>query len=361
MTLSNIDLRSNAIGFLRLFFATAVVWSHAYYLGGFGDDPIGRITHGALTAGLLSVGGFFVLSGFLIARSFERVDGLGRFLWHRVLRIFPAFWVCLFVVAFVLAPLLYAGQHGTVIGFFAQTESPWGYVLKNALLKLNQLSVAGPFPSLPFPVGVNGSLWSLEYEFLCYLAVGLFGVAGILKRKPELALAAWITFLVISAVLGVFRGMDPTPYGGEVLYLYVFFATGVCAYLFRDRIPMRAPVATLCAVALIAGLPTRTYGLLVPICLSYLTLFAAMRLPIRNLDRRADLSYGIYIYAFPLQQLLAMYHANRLGVFLYFVAAAILVIPIAAASWFLIEKPSLSLKNLRGTGLAAGRASGDML
>lgn len=345
MTLANIDFRSNAIGFLRLFFAAAVVWSHAYYLGGFGEDPIARTTHGALTAGLLSVGGFFVLSGFLITRSFERVDGIGRFLWHRVLRIFPAFWVCLFLVAFVVAPLLYAGQHGTFSGFFSQMQSPGAYVVKNALLKINQLSVAGPFPSLPFPRGINGSLWTLEYEFLCYLGIAGFGVAGTLRRKPELLIAACLTFLVVSAAFSAVRGMHPTPYGAQVLYLYVFFAIGACAYLFRSSIPMRWELAALSVVALVAALPTRAYGLVTPISISYITFFAAMKFPIRSFDRRADLSYGVYIYAFPIQQLLAMYHFNGLGLLPYFAAALALVCPLAALSWFFIERPSLALKN----------------
>lgn len=354
MTLSSLDFRNNGIGFLRLFFAAAVVWSHAYYLGGFGDDPIGRITHGALTVGLLSVAGFFVLSGFLVTRSFERAAGLGTFFWHRCLRIFPGFLACLIVVAFGCAPLLYLGEHGTLAEFFTQKDSAYGFVVNNALLRLNQVSVAGPYLSLPFPAGINGSLWTLEYEFFCYLAVGLFGLVGILERKAGLVAAAFITFFAISAGLSAFRGMQPTPYGGEVLYLYVFFAGGASAYLFRDRIPMRWEVAVAAAAILAATLPTPMYGFFVPLCLSYLTFFAAMNLPFRSFDRRVDLSYGVYIYAFPLQQLLAMHRINDLGVSAYFFVAMALVVPVAATSWFLIERPSLSLKDYSLAMLGAG-------
>jgi peptidoglycan/LPS O-acetylase OafA/YrhL len=345
MTLGSIDFRNNGIGFLRLFFASAVVWSHAYLLCGFGDDPITRLTHGALSGGALAVGGFFVLSGFLITRSFEHVDGLGRYLWHRCLRIFPGYWVCLIVVAFGFAPLLYLGQHATLAGFFAQKDSPWGFVVWNWLLSLNQLNVSGPYPSLPIFYSINSSLWTLKYEFFCYLAVGAFGIVGVLKRKAELVFTALIVLLIVSASLSAFRGMADTPYGARVLNLYVFFAMGACAYLFRDRIPMRWTIAVAAALALAIAMPTRAYGLFVPLCLSYLTLFAAVKLPIKSFDRRADLSYGVYIYAWPVQQLLAMYRLDKFGVFAYFAAAMVVVIPIAAVSWFLIEKPSLSLKD----------------
>jgi peptidoglycan/LPS O-acetylase OafA/YrhL len=343
--LSQFDYRSNGIGFLRLFFATAVVWSHAFALGGFGADPVQRLTHGALTAGLLSVGCFFVLSGFLITRSFERVESLGRYLWHRCLRIFPGFWVCLVVVALGVAPLLYLGQHGTLAGFFERPDTPWGFIFKNFLLRLNQLTVAGPYPSLAVPFDINSSLWTLAYEFYCYLAVGVGGIVGILKRKTELVLAALVSLVLIYATVCGLRGMNDTPYGILVLSLYVYFAAGVSAYLFRHRIPMRWDLAVLCALSLIAALPTPAYGLVVPPSLSYLTLFAAMKLPLRSFDRHIDLSYGVYIYAFPLQQLLAMYHLNALGVGPYFALGQIAAMLLALVSWFMVERPALQLKN----------------
>jgi peptidoglycan/LPS O-acetylase OafA/YrhL len=77
-----------------------------------------------------------------------------------------------------------------------------------------------------------------------------------------------------------------------------------------------------------------------------LTLFAAMHLPMRGFDRRVDVSYGLYIYAFPVQQLLVMYGVTRFGFGTYFFSALTITLALAAASWFTIEKPSLSLKHL---------------
>jgi peptidoglycan/LPS O-acetylase OafA/YrhL len=109
---------------------------------------------------------------------------------------------------------------------------------------------------------------------------------------------------------------------------------------------MSLSFAALAAVALLATLTTRVFVPVAIPCIAYLTLFAAMRLPLRGFDRRLDLSYGLYIYAFPVQQLLALYGVGALGFAPYFLSALAIAGALAAASWFAIEKPSLSLKHL---------------
>ena len=116
-TLGQLDFKSNAIGFLRILFASIVVWSHGWHMAGFGMDPLLVYSHGIFSSGYLAVGGFFVLSGFLITRSGETTSGPTRFLWHRISRIYPAFWACLFVTAFALAPIIYAFDSGSLRGF----------------------------------------------------------------------------------------------------------------------------------------------------------------------------------------------------------------------------------------------------
>jgi hypothetical protein len=132
--------------------------------------------------------------------------------------------------------------------------------------------------------------------------------------------------------------------GLDAFSLLVYFAFGSTAYLLRDRIPVRWWLAALSAVALVAALPTRAFPLIVIPCVSYLTLFAAMKLPLRDFDRRMDLSYGIYIYAFPVQQMLVLYGLNVLGLVPYLTITFVIVLSLPAASWFTIEERSLSLK-----------------
>lgn len=345
LLLADLDFRNNAIGFLRFLFASIVVWSHAFGLGGFGFDPLNRINRDAPSAGLLAVGGFFVLSGFLIARSYESVGRPGRFLWHRFLRIFPGFWVCLAVTALGFAPLAYAHEHGTLRGFLAAVPAAWSYVASNSLLTIGQSGIGGLLAHVPYPFVLNSSLWTLQYEFFCYLCLALFGMLAILKRAPALLASLAAGVFILCAWVVWQRGGHGMPSILGPLGLFVYFALGAYAYALRDRIPMRTLPAAVCCLALVAFFPTRLFVLVAIPCIAYLTLFAAMRLPIRSFDRRIDLSYGIYIYAFPVQQLLALYALNAWGFIPYFAAALGLAALLAVVSWTCIERPSLALKN----------------
>jgi peptidoglycan/LPS O-acetylase OafA/YrhL len=352
--LRDFDFRSNSIGFLRFFFASIVIWSHAYPLGGFGLDPVSHFSKSAESAGTLAVDGFFLLSGFLIARSYESIGKLGRFLWHRVLRIFPAFWVCLLAVAFGFAPFAYLHQHGSLVGFIAE-EHPWSYVGHNSLLWMRQYNVGGLLAHVPYPLAFNGSLWTLPFEFLCYLTIGLLGLIGILKRKPIVVLSVSLTLFVCYAVPISLRGLLHGPLafpillegnGRLVLEVCVYFFIGASSFLYRAKVPMRGWIAFFCAIVVVIALPTRAYAAVLPFSMAYAIMYVAMRWPPRSFDRRADLSYGLYIYAFPTQQLLTLYGVNALGIVPYFVVTAVITATLAGASWFAIEKPSLSLKHV---------------
>lgn len=345
MTLADLDFRNNAIGFLRLFFAGVVVWSHAYGIGGFGGDPIYGAARGSVTAGFVAVGGFFVLSGFLITRSYRTAPSVGRFLWHRCLRILPAFWVCLAVVAFIFAPLAYFHDRGTLAGFLRGTDSPWSYVTNNALLTIRQIDVRGLLQHLPSPAAFNGSLWTLQWEFLCYVGVAAFGVVAAFQRKPGVALILAVAAYALSAVLSS-RAYPGTSFAAEVVALLAYFAAGSCAYLMRAEIPMRWSLAAAAAAAIAISLPTRAAPFVLLPCLSYVVLFAAMKLPVRSFDRRIDLSYGVYIYAYPVQQLFVLYGLTALGFTVYFSFGLATALAIAALSWFAIERPALSFKNV---------------
>lgn len=343
--LGDFDFHHNGIGFLRFFFASLVVWSHAFNLGGFGIDPLSALTKGVEDGGTIAVDGFFVLSGFLIARSFERTAHLGRYLWHRALRIFPGFWVCLAVVAFGAAPVLYVHERATLAGFFTAPNSPLTYLSSNALLVMNQYNIGGLLASAPVPLLFNHSLWTLQYEFLCYLMVGALGTLVLATRRPAIFLIPLGVCFALFAAASWYRGLEQVPTPLRAFELYTFFAIGMCAYAFRDRVPVRGSLAVLSLVLVAATVATRAYGLVLPFALSYLTLYAAMALPLRDFDRRCDLSYGIYIYAFPISQLLTAFGAARVGFMGYFSAAYLMSLAFAAASWFGIEKRFLALKD----------------
>lgn len=354
--LSELNFRNNSIGFLRFFFAAMVIWSHSYPLGGFGDDPISVFSHGAENGGSIAVAAFFLLSGLLITRSYLSSANLWRFLWHRALRIFPAFWACLIVVALGFAPIVYFHEHGSLAGFGAAHDSPWRYMVVNASLWMRQYGIAGSLENMPFPLSFNGSLWTLRFEFLCYLAVGLFGVTGLLKRSPIAVLCATGLLYVVYGIPIAFKGLLPGPIAFNAITqgnnrfvpeLLVYFFFGACALLYAKHIPMRALIAWICALLSVVALLSPIYALVVPPSLSYVILYIAKNWPPKSFDRYGDVSYGLYIYAFPTQQVLATYGVNALGLAPYVLLATAISIVLAASSWFMIEKPSLSLKDAR--------------
>jgi peptidoglycan/LPS O-acetylase OafA/YrhL len=321
------------------------VWSHAFDLGGFGSDPL--IRSGSLvSSGYLAVAGFFVLSGFLITRSFEGVGQSTRFLWHRAVRIFPGFLVCLVVTAFVLAPLGFLHEHATLKGYFKTSPPAMGYIFNNALLSINQKTIGTIIDRLPRGRDINGSLWTLQWEFACYLSVIVVGSTGLFRRSRYLVLGVLTVAYVADATK-----LSAVPRPEFALFLYVvielgvFFWIGSCAYLFREFVPINGWIALICALVAAVGLRAPNYAFLLPPCLAYVVLYAAMHVPVRSFDRRVDLSYGLYIYAFPVQQILAVYGLNALGFLPYLGVAGGTAGILAAASWFAIERPCLAVKN----------------
>ncbi len=157
-----LDPNRNSLNFLRLVLAFSVVYSHVCDLAYFG---LHNLDINGTELGAIAVYGFFGISGYLIAGSAQR-NGVGRYLWQRFLRIFPAFWVCLIVTAFALGAVALAIDPVPHCGFVCYLKlhpGPFSFVYSNALLKMDQLR------SRPALNLANGSLWTLFFEFLCYL------------------------------------------------------------------------------------------------------------------------------------------------------------------------------------------------
>lgn len=338
--------RSNAFGLLRLVLAILVIVSHAFPIGGWGPDPIGAWTRDQAELGDLAVVGFFAVSGYLITLSARRTP-LAHYLWRRFLRIMPAFWFVLLFTALIIGPLYYWHANGHLAGYFDEPDGPGSFVGLNSLLMMRQFTIHGVFTDAPLGEGVlNGSLWTLFFEALCYLIVGALAVLGVLSARrrwivPVLALAFYgvsvaapLLSLNSSTVLGLSR-------------LGAVFLTGATIALFRDRLPFAGWIAALClglvvTTALVDGLRTIGY-----VALCYLVLWAAGRAPraLHRIGSVNDLSYGVYIFAWPVQMALAIHGVPDWGIGWYIAICIATVLPFAALSWWLIEKPSMALKS----------------
>lgn len=352
--LASLDAKNNSIAFLRFLLAALVVFSHSYVLGGFGPEPLGVFSHGSQSFGSLAVAGFFALSGFLITQSYCRSRSVWRYLWHRVLRIFPAFWVCLLVTAFLFAPLVSLIERGALTGYLhAHVDSPWRYITANALLDMKQYGIAGLLARTPYPGAFDGSLWSLHNEFICYLAVAALGILGVITRRRAILVGLTLCIWVVALLPGIVPSAPPLallillfgrgPSFDPVLYFFM----GSLYFLFRDKIVLRRGWFLLASSLALVSLPVGWGAIVLPVAMPYALLWLAFRLPITRFDLHGDISYGLYIYAFPVQQILATLGLQRAGLPLYLGLTFALTIPLATLSWRLVEQPCLRLKSVQ--------------
>lgn len=348
------DPRHNSVNALRLALAALVLLSHSLTMSG-GTDPLGDLTGGIVDMGTVAVDGFFALSGFLIARSAVSSPTTGRFLWRRALRILPGFWACLVVTVAVFLPLAQVLRYGTLTGFpMTGSDSAVGYLLSNAALYIDQFTVRGLFDGRP----VNGSLYTLFYEFACYLGVAVIGALGLIRRRRSamLVVGALLTGAALVDLLsaGVVTG------DGDVRWLFLrlgsMFVAGVLAYQWADRIPQRGRGA-LAAVALLVGAlaaaaffgrdpqSRAAYLVLAPAAVAYLILFVGAATGLHRVGSRRDVSYGLYIYAWPVQMTLLLLGAADWPLAVFVLAATTISLGLALLSWTAVEAPALALKS----------------
>jgi len=336
-----IDRRNN-FDLLRLLAAASVIFSHAFLLGSGREDnePLMWLTGGQTILGVAGVFVFFVISGFLVTTSFEETASAPRFLLKRALRIYPGFIVCLLLSALVLGPLVTTLPVGD---YFRQPDT-WRYVVWNLLMDADQNSLPGVWFS-GFAAGnvVDGPLWTLPCEILMYLMVLAMGMARLL-RLPAIAL------LIVAGMVCVW--FDTTSIDGVLPsagWLLPFFASGMALYRLKDSGIFRADLALLAAFGLVASAAFHLFILLFPIFGGYLVIYLALekRLPLVPAARWGDLSYGLYIYGWPVEQMVVRLSGGQAPWGKLFAIS----LPVAAAcaflSWHLVEKRALALKPRR--------------
>lgn len=304
--------------------------------------------------------GFFTISGYLITAS-RLANPFGRFLLLRVARIYPAFLVCLLVTAGVFAPIAWAAEGRPWDAFLTTPTTPPAYVLENLTLRINAYDVAGTPAAVPYPGAWNGSLWTLYFEFLCYLLMGLLLCLPVVRRHRWLVLVGFALSVLAWATVG---GWGPGAYPDLVLLarLLPAFLGGAVVQVLISRVPLRTPVALVAAAGaamLVTAVEHWGAQLAAPL-VAYVLLWLSTVIPSPPVARRHDISYGVYIYAFPVQQLLVYAGAPRLGLVAYDVVAALATAALAVVSWRLVERPALRWARRRGAGAARPPTSGDL-
>lgn len=337
--ISVFDARRNNLTILRLGLALTVLVTHAE-ANGFGWQT----TVHATPVGEIAVDGFFVLSGFLVTRSYLSLRSLAQYAWHRFLRIMPGFWICLLVIAFVVAPLVALLEHRSVVSIMSGRSSAPSYVVSNAALSMRQNSIDGLLQDVPSRGVFDGSLWTLMYEAGCYCLVALVGVFGMLRYRRLVAagvLGLWV--LLAASAAGVL--VLPSSTASIFVRFAFLFGLGALAWLYADRLPITAMYAVPAAALFVGGLVLfKDYRIIGGLGLAYLMLWAAIA-GRHTWSPATDLSYGIYVYHWPMEQLLVVCGATVIGTVPFIAVSGVVAAACACLSWYLVERPALRRKN----------------
>ena len=324
---------ANNFDFLRQLAALLVLWSHQHALMGVAErNPLSFQTWGGL--GVLM---FFCISGYLVTQSWTQDPHALRFTLRRVLRIWPALLLVVLLTIFLLGPV---ATRLPLADYWASRDT-WGYF---AVLKLAvNRTLPGVFEGGPYPGAVNGSLWSYPYEVRWYLVLGLLGLVGLLRRRWALPLVllgvAWTSFVVYRA------GQVPEHKWG--FELGAFFLAGAVLFQWRDAWQPRAKAVAvvLGAAALLfaaTGWPYAALLCVLPFAIAWIGTAATPF--VRQAGRFGDPSYGLYLFAFPIQQLVITSSQGALGFWPALALCVAATYALAYASWHLVERPALGLK-----------------
>lgn len=338
----------NGFNSLRLIATLAVLFSHSFALYGLREpQPLAGQTYGNLAVAM-----FFSLSGFLVCQSWERDPHWLRFALRRALRILPGLAIAVIITALLIGPIFTTLSSAD----YFSSSAVWRYVVRGTLV-LGSPQLPGVFESNPYPYVTNASLWTLTYEVLMYLILALIGhwfknahLRPACTAAFFLFAATWVTLQLLgwsdlqfpfAARLGIDVNVS------RVAHLGALFFAGACSYLFRAHIYVSRILAAvlICALVVVSN-STATLVALWFIAPYAMNIFAFKCPKLFRTVNGYDLSYGIYIYAFPIQQMLSQIGSQRGWSWaLVLFASTLSTVVVAALSWYLVEKPALALKD----------------
>ena len=338
--------RHNNFDLMRLLFASLVLLSHSTELmiGNREQEPLTQVFH-TISFGELGVDCFFILSGFLITASWMRDPHALNFLRKRVFRIYPGYAVA-FLVSVYAVGAIGAGNASS----FWHDLHPLSLLRQAAFLQ--PPATAATFTAWPYPL-VNGALWTIQYEFACYLLVLVLGASGLLNRHRVLTLL-WAAALLCFAAFRITRMHDPRTGaiddGGHILPMIRFlpmFLSGACIY--HGQLHQYAPpkwLLAVTAITLLIGLSGKvTAEIAVASVGAYLLIWCGhIPLNLNLLRRLPDISYGVYLYGWPLQKLVIASKLVHTPVSVFVLSWGLALLA-GFTSWHLIEAPALRVSD----------------
>jgi peptidoglycan/LPS O-acetylase OafA/YrhL len=348
--------RSNNLNFLRFFLAALVLFSHSFHLTGSKAEPLTVFSHGRTYFGEIAVDFFFAISGFLITRSWIYSKGPWDYLKKRILRIYPGY---------IVASLLTVGVFGLAAaadrGAYLHALHPVRFLLD--LLRLHKMPMLPTYVHNPAPDDLNGSLWTITLEFQCYLGVMVLAYLGLLKR-PGILVGIFAALVVLQTLISYphLVSIPMLQHAPDLVTLRVRFATffvaGAVFYLLGDRIPYSKPLFAISVLIVVLSMAVNGMQTVLPICGVYALIWVsfAQELKLQNWGHKVDLSYGVYLYAWPVQQTVIHLSHQTIGPYMLTLIALPITCLLATVSWYVVEQPFLKMKSSRSLKAAKAAA-----
>ncbi|AFY42841.1 acyltransferase [Nostoc sp. PCC 7107] len=345
MGINKLSKDNNAFDLLRLILAIFVVTTHGYLIGGYGfGEPLAKVMgfKSPFNLGETGVIGFFALSGYLITASFERYRNPLIFIYHRFFRIVPGFWICLLFTSFVIAPIIYFVNNHS-LSAFSWNES-LSYVVRNIFIAIKQWNIAYVLDYAAYKESLNGSLWSLFPEVICYAFTLFAGSLGLFRENRIILLGVFIgifSLLILKSNNLVYGPTFIMLSSFNLIQAYTSYITGCLLYIYRQELHINLKGVIFILIITILLLRFGGYTSVAPILVAIIVIYGfncfKFKIPF-------DISYGIYIYSFPFQQLLYSIFGNNLPVYLYLSFSILGSCILGFLSFYLIEKPFINIR-----------------
>lgn len=350
----------NNFDFLRLVLAIMVVYTHSMVVYNGGDyfpDQLFMFSNWQLTFGNVAVNFFFAISGYLIVQSWLKSRSALSYLRKRVFRIYPAFILVTYITLFLFIPLGnsdYCHSWQAYIDYLHKVDF---HLSVTRCLKFEQPWGGETFKTLAVYNEVNDSLWSIHFEFIYYLLVLLLGILTLIK-KPRFVLALFIIHFGVMMYFHFGNYEWMIKHWGKVTVaefkvsstILQFFLAGACYYHYKNVIPRLRWLSYLSPFIFLAGAHYTNIAVVFQLFFGCYALFAfafSKTFTFYNAAKYGDFSYGIYLFGWPIQQLVMYYVWYRINVYEHFLISLLFIIPFAVFSWYAVEKPFLQFKGLR--------------
>ncbi len=348
--------RANNFDAVRLVAALSVVFSHSFLIaeGSEASEPFLRLTGNQCVLGLVGVFVFFIISGYLVTESWCRQPAPTRFAVRRALRIYPGLVANALICALLIGPLVST----LPLGAYLVSPGLGEFIYKVMTLNPGPLQLPGVlFADNSVGPLINGSLWTLRYEAMMYVMILLLGPTRLLRLSTAVVLVG----IGLAAVFGE-AALKPFGDLGEAAWFLGFFGSGMVLSFFGDRIVLDWRGAVLAIAALVLFMWLGRLIMLFPLGGAYLVIGFARRHDrwLGYSKHVGDLSYGLYIYGWPSEQLVMWLSGGHAEWWQVFFGGLTLALPAAWLSWHSVEKWALRRSwYIRTPRLASSAASGD--